>query len=485
MLRLARRGSHCRRHYRRHSREASVTAVDRHLIWFRNDLRTHDHPALAAVSGAESLLCVAILPPRLLGTTEHGFRRTGPFRARFLIETLQELDRELRARGNRLFVVRGQPSDVVPELCSRYDLTDIWYPDEPGTEEATEVSELTDALHRLSESTGRSVRMHAHVSSTLLHSDDLPFQLEQMPRVFTDFRKAVEHVWTVREMVNTPSGLPPPPGDPDRDNGVGPVTRDSVVGESVSVVWGIPSVEALTRESAPEPDPRAAFVWRGGEGAAKRRLEKWIWEQDALRRYKETRNGLLGAEYSSKLSAWLSVGSISPRFVYEEVRRYERERVRNHSTYWLIFELLWRDYFWFLAKKVGPRLFARSGPRRVTKPWRYDREAFDRWRTGNTGNDFIDANMREIAATGYMSNRGRQNVASFLARDLQLDWRLGAEYFESMLVDYDVASNYGNWTYAVGVGTDPREDRWFNPDRQAERYDPDGSYRRTWLAELR
>jgi deoxyribodipyrimidine photo-lyase len=161
------------------------------------------------------------------------------------------------------------------------------------------------------------------------------------------------------------------------------------------------------------------LTFSGGERAALSRLRHYFWESEALSRYKQTRNGLLGPDYSSKLSPWLANGSVSPRTVYREVRRYERERAKNDSTYWFIFELTWR--------------------------------------TGDTGRGFIDANMREIAAKGFMSNRGRQNVASFLARDLEVNWVMGAEYFESMLIDYDPASNYGNWTYTVGVGTDPRE----------------------------
>jgi deoxyribodipyrimidine photo-lyase len=167
--------------------------------------------------------------------------------------------------------------------------------------------------------------------------------------------------------------------------------------------------------------------------------------------------------------------------VYREVRRYERERVKNDSTYWFIFELTWRDYFLFLARKFPRSIFSVLGPMHRRFPWTDDRGKFERWQRGETGQGFIDANMREIAATGFMSNRGRQNVASFLARDLQVNWVMGAEYFESMLIDYDPASNYGNWTYTVGVGTDPREHRYFNPDRQAERYDPDGRFQRHWL----
>jgi len=106
---------------------------------------------------------------------------------------------------------------------------------------------------------------------------------------------------------------------------------------------------------------------------------------------------------------------------------------------------------------------------------------FEDWTRGKTGNAFIDANMIELRKTGFMSNRGRQNAASFLINDLQIDWLWGAEWFESLLIDYDVASNYGNWTYLAGNGADPRGQRYFNTQKQAELYDPDGAYRAFWL----
>jgi deoxyribodipyrimidine photo-lyase len=232
----------------------------------------------------------------------------------------------------------------------------------------------------------------------------------------------------------------------------------------------------------PAEDERAVLRFRGGEDAALERLHTYFWERDRLRSYKWTRNGLLGADYSSKFSPWLAVGALSPRSVHAEVRRYERERKKNVSTYWLIFELIWRDYFFFLAEKYGPRLFHLRGPMERHLPWREDREAFARWCEGRTGEPFIDANMKEIAATGFMSNRGRQNVVSYLARDLAVPWTWGAEYFEELLIDYDPASNWGNWTYNAGVGTDPRPDRYFDPKTQAQKYDPKGDYVRTWMS---
>ncbi|NJK88605.1 MAG: DASH family cryptochrome, partial [Myxococcales bacterium] len=234
----------------------------------------------------------------------------------------------------------------------------------------------------------------------------------------------------------------------------------------------------------PSPvDPRVVMRFEGGETVGLARLREYLWSTDALRHYKETRNGVLEANESSKFSAWLGLGCVSARRIYAEVKRYESERVQNESTYWLIFELLWRDYFKFLALREGARAFMLSGISRRVLSWKGDEAAFDRWAQGQTGYPFVDAFMRELSATGFMSNRGRQNVASFLAKTLGIDWRWGAAHFEAELIDYDAASNWGNWQYVAGVGTDPR-DRIFNVVKQGRDYDPDGVFVRRWVPEL-
>ncbi|MFB6276194.1 MAG: DASH family cryptochrome, partial [Halothece sp.] len=232
-------------------------------------------------------------------------------------------------------------------------------------------------------------------------------------------------------------------------------------------------------------DERGVMTFRGGETAGIERLSEYIWEEDCLKVYKQTRNGMLGANYSSKFSPWLAKGCLSPRYIYEEVQAYEQARVKNDSTYWLIFELMWRDYFRFVCLKYGNAVFYQTGLQGVNIPWKQDWEQFQLWQEGKTGYPLVDANMREIAATGFMSNRGRQNVASFLTKNLGIDWRMGAEWFESLLIDYDVCSNWGNWNYTAGVGNDAREFRYFNIPKQSKTYDPNGNYLRHWLPELR
>jgi deoxyribodipyrimidine photo-lyase len=192
---------------------------------------------------------------------------------------------------------------------------------------------------------------------------------------------------------------------------------------------------------------------------------------------------LIGADYPSKFSAALSFGCISPRKVYWEIKKYEEERIENDSTYWLYFELLWRDYFRFMFKKYGNAMFREDGIRKVkrTNIAVNEDELFEKWKDGKTGVPFIDANMLELKHTGFMSNRGRQNVASFLINDLHVTWTKGAAYFEEMLIDYNPASNWGNWSYLAGVGNDPREERYFNVVKQAYDYDSKAEYVKLWI----
>jgi deoxyribodipyrimidine photo-lyase len=455
--------------------------MSRALVWFRCDLRTADHAALSACADAKRLLPVYIYPQRFFEATPFGFAKTGAFRAAFLIESVNQLREALRIAGSDLVVCQGDPAVIIPRLMELHDLSELWYQDEPGTEEAEEAEAVESGIRRTGAAgsgADRGPSIYRCKTRTLYHPDDIPFPEQSIPDVYSDFRRGVEKRGKVRMPLSAPTRLPPPPAE------MGDIRRslEAEFGAQGSIFRaGDPTVEQLSGQELPDPDARAAVSFIGGERAALRRLQHYIWDSDSLKRYKQTRNGLLGADYSSKLSPWLANGSLSPRTVYREIRRYERERVKNDSTYWLVFELIWRDYFSFLTRKYPRRIFSRSGPMRRGFYWKDDWEKFRRWCHGQTGQQFIDANMREIAATGFMSNRGRQNVASYLARNLEVNWLMGAEYFESILVDYDPASNYGNWTYTVGVGTDPRLDRTFNPDRQAERYDPEGRYQLHWL----
>lgn len=427
------------------------------LIWYRNDLRIHDHqPLHEAVSAGDQLIPLYCFDPRQFGLTPYGFAKTGAYRAQFLIESLTDLRHSLRQLGSDLVVRRGKPEEIIPQLVRELDIDAVYYHEEATDEELKVENALDKNLEKL------GVELEAFWGATLYHIDNLPFDVDQVPELYTNFRKQVEKKSTVDPTLPTPQQLPPIP--------------EIDVGE-------IPTVEDLGLQRA-EMDGRAVLQYRGGETVAQERLKQYFWQQDCLKEYKQTRNGMLGADYSSKFSAWLALGCISPRYIHEEVRKYEEQRIKNDSTYWLIFELIWRDFFRFICVKHGNNIFRESGLQGIDIPWQEDWERFNLWREGMTGYPLVDANMREIAATGYMSNRGRQNVASFLTKNLGINWQMGAEWFESLLIDYDVCSNWGNWNYTAGVGNDARGFRYFNIPKQSRDYDPRGDYLRHWLPEL-
>jgi len=409
---------------------------------------------------AQEVIPVYVFDERTFGgETSFGFPKTGKFRAKFIIESIRELRDSLRQLNSDLIVRVGKPEEILFDLAQKVDAGWIFCNRERTQEEV----DVQNALERKLWSLGQEMRYFR--GKMLYYTADLPFPVSQTPDVFTHFRKEVERYVSVRNPL-------PAPSEP-----FAPLTVAIDSGE-------IPSLEDFGLEDY-EPDPRAVLDFKGGEKAALERLHYYLWESDLIKTYKETRNGLVGGDYSSKLSPWLAQGCISPKRIYQEVKQYEAERGKNKSTYWLIFELLWRDFFRFMAKKHGNAIFYKKGPKGEANPkWRNDFRLLQKWIDGNTGVPFIDANMREIGLTGYMSNRGRQNVASFLVKDLGVNWKMGAEYFESVLIDYDVASNWGNWNYVAGVGSDPREDRYFNILSQASRYDPKGEYVKLWIPEL-
>lgn len=425
------------------------------IYWFRNDLRLHDQPILKQLENRNDvqLLPIFCFDERWFVKNKIGFPKTGNIRAKFLIQSVNDLKNNLEQIGSDLLVTFGKTEERIYEIHSKFNADEIYAEKEDTSEEIFIEDELKKRLN---------IPIHFHESKTLLRTNQLPFSISNLPDIFTNFRKKVEPLLNMVESFDAPEKLPPFP-DEFRNN----------------------QTLSLKDFSLDEPitDQRAVMNFVGGETEGLKRLNKFIWFDKSILHYKETRNQLIGENYSSKFSPWLANGSLSARKIYSEVKKFEKEVEANDSTYWLVFELLWRDYFRFVTKKYGKKIFLRGGIKNKNNDYKNEIELFEKWRTGKTGNNFVDANMIELLKTGFMSNRGRQNVASYLCKDLKIDWRWGASWFESQLIDYDVASNWCNWMYNAGVGNDPREARYFNVNKQAEMYDKDKSYRKLWLNE--
>lgn len=357
------------------------------------------------------------------------------------------------------------------------------------------------------------------------HSRDLPFQNpHQLPDIFTTYRKQVEPLREAprRSLPAPRKVLPPPERIPPQS---APFSiPDTLEGTIACLTKPLEPNLGLTNPPTLPPIATSAHPFHGGESTGQDRIRHLV-ASGNMTTYKDTRNGMLGLDFSTKLSAWLALGCISARQVHEYLVDFEEGKTslgkgvygygkgENKGTAAVRFELLWRDYFRLATRKFGPRLFRIEGFKNdTTYSWKYpqkDKEVqhtVARFLEGTTGNGFIDASMRELFLTGYTSNRLRQNVASFLAKHLGVDWRIGAEWYESLLCDYDLSNNWGNWQYNAGVGNDPRESRTFNPVKQvrvvyavhifgaglllifgykAFDYDPRGEYVKTWVEELR
>lgn len=415
----------------------------------------------AAAEGAQTLLPVYVFDREKFNTpTLSGARKSSARRARFLLESLQCLRRSLEKAGSGLAVALGPAQDVIPKLCEGANVTVAkGYCSEEQREEHLVAKRLKSAGADL-----RSVW-----GGTLYMPEDCGQDTKSTPLLFTSFKNKAEGRGQIRAPLAAPKRLPPLPD----------------LGELKEALSFLPSLQELGYEDdeveeAMRDDPRGVLPFQGGEDAALARLNKWMFDDDHLKEYFEIRNGMLGEGYSSKLSPWLALGCISPRRIWSEAKRYETERrIQNKSTYWLIFELTWRDFFIYMAWSQGDKIFIPGGVTGDRTPWRGSVDKLQRWKDGETGDQLVDANMRELKATGFMSNRGRQNVASFLIFDLGVDWRYGAAHFEELLLDYDPCSNWGNWVAAAGL-TGQRVNK-FNTRKQLSDYDPQREYVNHWL----
>ncbi|MDC3058079.1 DASH family cryptochrome [Litorivicinus sp.] len=423
------------------------------VIWLvRDTCRVVDNPALnlaAQIANERDALVVplACLEPRRWADQQFGMSRTGSHWVRFRSESLQGLRRDLVALGSGLWVSAEEPVYALNRMNSSVNVIKVVCDRPLATEERLENARIE----------AEGYRIFTHDVDDLFRFEQLPFELDELPASFSKFRKIVEKKL----------GLVPDP----------PVEMHELP-PCMEQPWPDP-VEWIETFDSRLPT-QAEVETYGGETQAQRHWTTYL-DAKALSHYKQTRNAFCGPMQSSHLSAWLAHGCLSARQIWSDTLAYEAREGANESTYWLRFELLWREYFRWYARVSDWTLFRRNGPSDKDVAGDHNKTRFDGWKTGHTNCDIVDAAMRELNETGWMSNRARQLVASHLIYELNLDWRLGAAYFESQLIDFDVASNWGNWAYIAGVGPDPRGGRIFNLNDQADRYDPDQSYRRRWL----
>jgi deoxyribodipyrimidine photo-lyase len=402
------------------------------IVLFTRDLRVHDNPALhEAVATAEHVVPLFVLDR---GITRLDYNR--PNRAAFLAESLTDLDRALRHRGGRLVVRRGDVSREVARLAGEVDACSVHLSADYSRYAVDRERRIREALGRceLREHHGLVVSAPGAVTT----GDGSAYS------VFTPYHR--RWLQTSRRSVLAPPRritLPPhlDPGEvPAKD-------------------------EVCAGDTSPE-------LMRGGETEARRRAKRWY--DDGVDRYDDDHDALT-ADGTSRLSPYLHFGCISP---LELVARADR---RNPGMDAFVRQLAWRDFHHqVLAER--PQVVDEDW-RTQHDRWHHDEQLLRAWQDGRTGYPLVDAGMRQLTREGWMHNRARLVTASFLAKHLYLDWRLGARHFFDLLVDGDIANNTMNWQWAAGTGTDTRSNRMLNPTLQRERYDPDGVYVRRYVEE--
>lgn len=447
------------------------------LFWFRHDLRLADMPALSALIETVTNVTFVVSQPNhncdwLLknsatwSTASDKSQMNNAFgelsvmgndRKQFHQQCIDDLKYQLSIHGHELIELDENPVEHIQRLVEQLNISHIGCAEYAGINERNELNRLMAALPK--------VTFFNAQANLLFDEADLPFAMADIPLSFSKFRRLVEKHCTPRAPIRK-SVLPVSQG-----NGMKQTQR-----------YLPQSATCTSPYSTPEYANKPLKQFFGGATAGQQQVDYYFTESQLVSNYKQTRNGLEGWDYSSKLSAWLALGCLSPRWVFAELQKYEAQFGGNESTYWLYFELLWREYFHWLHRRYPKHWFLFTGIQNKSPETNFYAQKFINWCRGETGFAIVDACMRQLNATGYMSNRGRQLVASCFVHELGLDWRYGATYFEAKLVDYDVASNYGNWLYLAGVGTDPRGHRKFDLAKQSAQYDADGAFRQRWLA---
>ncbi|OAG43469.1 hypothetical protein AYO21_02406 [Fonsecaea monophora] len=438
------------------------------------------------------------------------FWRCGPHRAKFLAESIWDLKSQLEGVGSGLCIRVGILGQVVEDILDQFRQADeasvsaVWMTEEEGVEEKREERDVRQAAEKF----GIGFRLWLD-EKYFIDDRDLPFDKpSDLPDVFTSYRKSVEPLREApRKTLPSPPSLPPLPTSVPLQTPPFSIPDTFEKLESALMKPLMANPPLSKPPCFPSSGVASAHPFHGGNTEGEKRVE-FLVKSGLMSRYKDTRNGLLGTDFSTKLSAWLALGCITARQIHSQLLEFEEgrdDRYRaaegygkgeNSGTAAVRFELLWRDYMRLSTRKFGYRLFRLEGFRNEhSSAWKTPgskgsgpevAEMLDRFLRGTTGTTFIDASQRELFHTGYTSNRARQNVASFLAKHLGVNWKLGAEWYECMLTDYDVSSNWGNWQYVAGVGNDPRgEARVFNPIKQGCDYDPRGEYCKAWVEELR
>ena len=412
--------------------------MSHNIFWFRNNLRIHDnYPLVQCIKNSTSISFVYIVNRHLRILDDHENHKN-----KFLIDALNQLKINLSDLGYELYIIEGDPSDIFSSLAKQHQINKIYCEKIVSPYEKDEELSITqtDVL--------------SFWDSTLLNIDDLDFDVIDLPDTFTTFRKKVE---------------------------LKPITATLYEGLTLPKPANLSNINSYQL-------PNFDIKYRGSvdflnhyticENGAQKYVKDYFSDKKALE-YKQTRNELMGNDFSTKFSVWLAHGLISARQIFTSLKNYEESNGANESTYWILFELLWRDYFRLLHFKYNRKLYFQFGlkNKEINET---SQDNISNLEEANTESSFINAGIRELQNSGFLSNRMRQILASFIIFEMKIDWRIGADFFQKYLIDFDIYSNQGNWIYIAGYGTDPRGGRRFNVEKQKNTYDINNQYEKYW-----
>jgi len=415
------------------------------IVWFRRDLRLHDQPALTwAAEQAAPIVALFVVDPALVRGPSASSNRTW-----FVLESVRALRRSLEATGTELVVRVGDPRTIVPDLAASVGAEAVVVSRDHAPYGRARDRAIAEAL------AATGIAWHARRGNLIHEPEEIRTQAGRPFGVYSPFLRAWQRL-DRRVVLDAPARL-----DVGRPAGLDP--------------GPIPTLADLGLGEEPSADPDR--LPEPGEPAARARLARWL--EHGIDAYADTRDRLDLEDGTSRLSPDLHLGLLSP------LEAFERAAGAGDGRRTFRKELVWREFYahvLFHEPAVRHRAFR---PAFDTVAWSTDADVLEAWRRGRTGYPVIDAAMRQLAATGWMPNRARMLVASFLTKDLLVDWRSGEAHFLRELVDGDVASNNGGWQWAASTGTDPQPYfRIFHPVTQGRRHDPDGAYVRRWLPEL-
>lgn len=430
---------------------------NRSILWYRQDLRLHDNEALyEALRWNNEVIPVYVFDSRAFQAVSiFGQRRMSEARSQFIIDSIQDLRDSWQKIGSDLIVRVGHPEDVIFELAKEFK-TDVVFCNRERTRDEVQVQ---DKLEQNLWTIGQEMRYTR--GKMLYYTQDLPFPVTQTPNNFGTFKKELERIIPVRQVLPFPDSISTFTNH--TDHGV------------------IPTLRELGFDST------AQVLYKGGESEGLKRLKEYVWSHEGLIKYKSKEKKLNEPMYSSNLSAWLAHGCLSPKMVYHEIKSFESIHGVSESSQGIINELIHRDYCRLMAKKYIDKIFEPGGISKKTtdKPSKDEDYYFTIWKEGRTGVPIIDAAMKALNSTGYISNVLRTACAFFLINSLHVHWRRGADWFEANLIDYDVATNWVNWLILAGLLPEAQEEKFMSNDYLSKKYDHDGEFIKKWIPALK